>query len=47
MVLERSNAYEVRLSTGPFKPSDVELVVSEHRLTARARRGGPDCGNVR
>ncbi len=39
VVLERSNAYEVRLSTGPFKPSDVELVVSEHRLTARARRG--------
>jgi len=39
VVLEHSNAYEVRLCTGPFKPSDVELVVGEHRLTARARRG--------
>ena len=39
VVLERSDAYEVRLCTGAFKPSELELVVSEHRLTARAGRG--------
>ncbi|MGO9057770.1 MAG: Hsp20/alpha crystallin family protein [Candidatus Binataceae bacterium] len=39
VVLERPNAYEVRLCTGAFKPSEVNLEVSEHRLTARARRG--------
>ena len=38
VVLERSDVYEVRLCTGAFKPSELELVVGEHRLTARAGR---------
>jgi HSP20 family molecular chaperone IbpA len=37
MVLERKNAYEVRLCTGVFKPPDLELVVNEKQLTVRAR----------
>ena len=37
VVLERPDAYEVRICTGVFKPSELELVVSENRLTARAR----------
>jgi HSP20 family molecular chaperone IbpA len=39
MVLERENAYEVRVCTGPFKPSDLDLIVTEDRLTVRARQG--------
>jgi len=39
MVLERKNAYEVRLCTGAFKPSELEVVVSETRLTVKARHG--------
>jgi HSP20 family molecular chaperone IbpA len=39
VVLERSDVYEVRLYTGAFKPSELELVVGEHRLTARVGRG--------
>jgi HSP20 family molecular chaperone IbpA len=39
MVLERKGAYEVRLCTGTFKPSELEVVVSEDRLTVRARHG--------
>lgn len=38
IVSERSDAYEARLYTGAFKPSELELMVSEHRLTARAGR---------
>jgi HSP20 family molecular chaperone IbpA len=38
VVLERGDVYEVRLYTGAFKPAELELVVSEHRLTARAGR---------
>jgi HSP20 family molecular chaperone IbpA len=38
VVLERSDVYEVRLYTGAFKPSELALVVSDHRLTARAGR---------
>ena len=36
MVLERENAYEVRLCTGAFKPSELEVVVNEKNLTVRA-----------
>jgi HSP20 family molecular chaperone IbpA len=39
MVLEHKDAYEVRVCTGAFKPSELELQVSEDRLTVRARRG--------
>jgi HSP20 family molecular chaperone IbpA len=39
MVLERKNAYEVRLCTGAFKPSELEVVVSEKQLTVRAKHG--------
>jgi len=39
MVLERKNAYEVRVCTGAFKPSELELIVTEDRLTVRARHG--------
>jgi len=39
MVLEREGAYEVRLCTGAFKPSELDLVVNENRLMVRARRG--------
>ena len=37
MVLEHKNAYEVRLCTGAFKPSELEVVVNEKNLTVRAR----------
>lgn len=33
MVLEHEDAYEVRLCTGNFKPSDLEVVVNEKNLT--------------
>jgi HSP20 family molecular chaperone IbpA len=36
MVLEHENAYEVRLCTGAFKPSELEVVVNEKNLTVRA-----------
>jgi HSP20 family molecular chaperone IbpA len=36
MVLEHEDAYEVRLCTGAFKPSEVEVVVNEKNLTVRA-----------
>jgi HSP20 family molecular chaperone IbpA len=36
MVLERDDVYEVRLCTGSFKPSDLEVMASEKRLTVRA-----------
>jgi HSP20 family molecular chaperone IbpA len=39
MVLERQDVYEVRLCTGNFKPSDLEVAASEKRLTVRARQG--------
>ncbi|HKD67769.1 MAG TPA: hypothetical protein VKB84_13065 [Candidatus Binataceae bacterium] len=39
MVLELRNAYEVRLCTGAFKPSEVEVVVSERQLAVRAKQG--------
>jgi HSP20 family molecular chaperone IbpA len=39
MVLEREDAYEVRLCTGNFKPSDLEVVASEKKLTVRASHG--------
>ncbi len=39
MVLERQDVYEVRVCTGNFKPSDLEVVASEKRLTVRARHG--------
>ncbi len=38
MVLERKDAYEARMCTGAFKPSELELQVSEDRLTVRARQ---------
>ena len=39
MVLELRNAYEVRLCTGAFKPSEVEVVVSERQLAVSAKQG--------
>ncbi len=39
MVLERADAYEVRVCTGPFKPPELEVVVTEKHLTVRARQG--------
>ncbi|HEY2105383.1 MAG TPA: Hsp20/alpha crystallin family protein [Candidatus Binataceae bacterium] len=36
MVLEHENDYEVRLCTGAFKPSELEVVVNEKNLTVRA-----------
>jgi HSP20 family molecular chaperone IbpA len=38
MVLEHENAYEVRLCTGAFKPSELEVVVNEKNLTVTATR---------
>lgn len=39
MVLERKDVYEVRLCTGEFKPSELEVVVNEKQLTVRAKHG--------
>jgi len=39
MVLEREGVYEVRLCTGTFQPRDLEVAVTEKRLTVRAKRG--------
>jgi HSP20 family molecular chaperone IbpA len=39
MVLERDDAYEVRLCTGAFKPSELEVLVKDKDLTVRARHG--------
>ena len=39
MVAERRDAYEVRVCTGAFKPSDLEVVVNERQLTVKARQG--------
>lgn len=39
IVLERDNAFEVRLCTGAFKPPELEVVVNEKNLTVRGRRG--------
>jgi HSP20 family molecular chaperone IbpA len=36
MVLEREDAYEIRLCTGAFKPSELEVVVNEKNLTVKA-----------
>jgi HSP20 family molecular chaperone IbpA len=37
MITDRDDAYEVRVCTGPFKPSELELLVTEKLLTVRAR----------
>jgi HSP20 family molecular chaperone IbpA len=39
MVLEREDAYEARVCTGAFKPSELDLQVTEDRLKVRARQG--------
>lgn len=39
IVVERSDAFEVRLATGRFKASDLEVMASENKLTVRAAHG--------
>ena len=39
VVLDRADAYEVRLFTGDFKPDEMEVQVRGDRLTLQARRG--------
>jgi HSP20 family molecular chaperone IbpA len=36
IVLERADCYEIRLCTGSFKPSELEVVASDKKLTVRA-----------
>jgi HSP20 family molecular chaperone IbpA len=37
IVMERHDAYEVRICTGAFKPSELDVVVTEKNLTVKAR----------
>jgi HSP20 family molecular chaperone IbpA len=39
MVLEHKDCYEARVCTGAFKPSELDLQVTEDRLKVRARQG--------